>query len=136
MSLDDERKEIEGIYAASPIAGVAFGYAGHAFELQDATVGPSIQLTIQSGDSFQAGLGSPGTNLTRTAGIAFFKIWTEGGNGIAEGNGHAETIMCLYRNKHPNNIKFGIPHLVPIENEEPHTIHLVSVPYRRDDFNA
>ena len=132
MSLDDERKDIEGVYSGSPINGVAFGYDKQPFEI----VAPAVQLTIRSGTAFQASLGSPGTNLSRTPGLAFFKVWTEGGKGSVEGNGIAETIMTLYRNKKLERIKTHIPYLIPIEDEEPHSILLIAVPYARDEFNA
>jgi len=136
MSLEAARIAIENVYSCDPINGAAIGYDGHEFELQDATIGPSIQLTIQSGEATQASLGSPSTNLARTAGVAFFKIWTEGGKGSRVGNETAQTIIDMYTNKRLDSVKTGIPYLVPVQNEEPHTVHLVSVPYVREDYNA
>jgi hypothetical protein len=97
---------------------------------------PVIALSLQSGAAFQGSIESPGSNLVRHAGIAFFRIYTQGGLGNKKGSDIAQSIEDIYLNNTFNNIKCTIPYSVPVEDEEPFSVTLVAVPYRREEFKA
>lgn len=136
MSLDDERKEIQAAYIAAPVAGATFVKAGFPADLTKSDGVPIIVLSLQSGAAFQGSLGSPGSNLVRHAGVAFFRIYTAGGEGQKSGSDIAQSIEDIYLNNTFNNIKCMIPYSVPVEDEEPFSVTLVAVPYRREEFKA
>ena len=132
MSYDAERSELEAVIEASGPVGVPVSYDAQRFD----AVAPSIEMTILSGNAFQASYGAPGSNLVRYVGIVVFKIRTVGGAGSITARGYAETIKTAYINNTLATVKCGIPYLQNTLQEAPFYSLNVIVPFTRDAFEA
>lgn len=93
MSFEAIRKSIEGRMATWGQYPVE--YDGHAtpppVAAAQAAKTPWVRLTIQSGDSFVAGIGS-GPCVSRT-GLVFLQIFTKPNTGTAEANRVADSLV-------------------------------------------
>jgi hypothetical protein len=131
MSFDAERSEIEARWIAASI-GLTLGYDGQGY---DAAVN-TVRLSIQSGEARQVSFGSPGTNLVRYVGVAFFEIYTAGGAGSVAARGYAETIKTAFINQTLSTVKCGIPYILSSRDDPPFYRVVLAVPFTRDAYEA
>ena len=75
MTITAAAIEIEAVILDSGPTGVPVEWIDH----EATVVAPSIHMAILPGIATQQSLGSPGTNLVRYIGVAWFTIYTKGG---------------------------------------------------------
>ncbi len=132
MTITAEAIEIEAVILDSGPSDVPIELTAHGA----AVVAPSIHMTIIPGIATQQSLGSPGTNRVKYIGVAWFTIYTEGGNGSVEADGYAQTIQDIYRNNKLATVHCQIPYQQSRPQSGNHYSTDVLVPFHRDAFEA
>lgn len=140
MSLDAERAAIEGRFkqhwtAGSPPAlRTEVGWDGQTFEPPKTAA--SVQLTIIGGDSFNASMGSPGSNLVRYVGVLHLRIRVPGGKGSAAAKRLADLIRPIFTNWRSGGLTFGTMDVGAPDDSTPFYTLPVRFAFERDEFHG
>lgn len=142
MSFDAARQAIETRFMAQWQTGsplqlrTPVGFDRHEFA--PPTDEASVRLTILPGDSFNASMGDPGSNLVRYSGVVMFQIFTPGGAGSKAAYDIADLIRPIFTNwrSGDGSVLFGTAAIGPIVEDPPFLMVPVSFPFTRDEFHG
>lgn len=137
MSFADLRATIEGRFFAqwrtgSPAAlRTPVGWDGQAFT--PPTDESSVRLAIRQGDSINASIGDPGSNVVRYAGVVMIQIFTPGGLGSGAARALADLIRPIFTNWTDGGLRLRSMNIgTPIE-DAPYYMLPVSFPFDLDE---
>lgn len=96
----------------------------------------SVRLSILQGDSINASMGDPGSNVVRYAGVVMIQIFTPGGQGSGAARALADHIRPIFTNWSDSGLRFRSMNIgAPIENA-PFYMLPVSFPFALDEHHG
>jgi len=140
MNLDQQRAAIETRFmdqwmVGSPLAlRTPVGMPGFTFT--PPTDEPSVRMSILNGASMNKSMGSPGSNLVRSAGVLMFQIFTPGGSGTKTANDLADLIQPIFTNWRSGTLLFRTMNTGPADGTPPFYMLPVSFAFERSEFHG
>lgn len=133
MSFDTERSDIESRFKTAWASTTPVCYGNVAFD----TKGKAewVRLSIISGDSEEASVGTPSQPFHRYRGMIVIGIFTELNKGEARGRALAELAGNIFKSQKFSNILCRAPYLTVIGEEGSYFQMNVSVPFYRDEYS-
>lgn len=96
-----------------------------------------LAVSILNGQASNKSVGSPGSNIVRSAGVFAIRVNVPSGLGSSQFRDHADDLMDLFRNTVLGNVRFMPPYvsggLTKMGNFSTWTI---MCPFTRDEFNG
>ncbi len=144
MDIEQEREVIETRFRDCWMLGdpdtleTQVGFDGHAF--QPPTDESSVRLSILNGESFNASMGSPGSNLVRSIGVVHIQIYVPGGKASSfpsvEWRRLANKIRPIFTNWKSGGLLFRTMSVGSRQENKPLFKQPVTFPFQRDEFNG